>query len=61
MDKAEKKVDWVDLVELWEAKRRRDAVAHDGTLHDSKQCQKDVMFIGNQLVAWGVLDGQILP
>jgi len=56
VDAAKPPVPWLDWQGVRDGVRRRNEVAHDGILHDAKSCNTDIEAIGNQLVAWGVIN-----
>jgi hypothetical protein len=56
VDAAKATLPWLDWQQIRDGVRRRNEVAHDGKLHDAQSCNADITAIGEQLVAWGVID-----
>lgn len=58
MEDAKGAISWVDWDRLRAGVRRRNEIAHDGTLFTSDQCIGDIESIREQCVAWGIIDAQ---
>ena len=56
MDSAKDALPWIDWDSLRAGVTRRNEIAHDGKLFDSKDCIQDIGNVEAQLVAWGVVD-----
>jgi hypothetical protein len=57
---ARKSVPWIDWGALKDGKCRRNAVAHDGVLHDSVQCLGDIERVAAQLKSWGMVESAVV-
>ena|SRR5688572_4924512 len=55
MDDAKTSLTWLDWQSLRDGVKRRNQVAHDGVLFESKQCLEDIDLVRKQLAAWTVI------
>lgn len=49
---------WIDWTSIWEAVDRRNKIAHDGELFDSKLCISSISSIRDQLKSWGLIQNE---